>query len=141
MNYVTEAQAAEKRCCGPTGAGKYDAAKDIRRCAGNGCMAWRWQDATHTFEDVLVRESEASKTARASFSGITPAWTPTFETAEESVSGRRDGLRERGFTPTGKYKHSQYQDRWEVWSKEFGPDRTGYCGLAEPRLAEVSISS
>lgn len=42
---MTEAEAREKRCCGPEGCGivPRSSLNSGRRCVGSNCMAWRWE--------------------------------------------------------------------------------------------------
>lgn len=71
---MTEEEAKRKACCGPVGSGvatgqcqwvesddvEYVVMWPTRSCMGSACMAWRWEQIPHRWDDNVTSEHSPS---------------------------------------------------------------------------------
>lgn len=136
MNEMTEKQALSKLChrtlhMGPQG---YLVGA---RCAASQCAAWRWDDNGLEFKRIPVKRIDPVKGfTKDNVEGA----TPEQQAERHALPGAGWGLiEERIVYQNGRSYGFSADVTVEIWTRA-NPNRTGFCGLAEPRLADVSVN-
>lgn len=121
---LTETDAREKQCCGPPACGAN------HFCVASKCMGWRWHDGEHETAQIRMKfVYQSSDPAKA------------YEPTDDAEVARLRQLLADGFV---RHKQEPYRDgngeKIQLYTRPWGERRTGFCGLAEPRLADVSVN-